>query len=82
MVTNLAKNTLTGSRNQVSKNADQEVRHWEAEYLTGNNVIGPRGITLQVRGIGNKGATAGKSQEEELEDQPGLFRTVNSGWLG
>jgi hypothetical protein len=81
-VTHLAKDTFASSRNQVTKNANQEVGHWEAEYLADNDIVGPRGISLQVRRIGNKGATTSKSKEEKLEDQPRLFRTVNSGRLG
>lgn len=69
----LAKDPLAGSRDQVAKHTDQEVGHGKAENLTGNDIVGLRGITLQIRCIGNKSAATGKSEEEELEDQPGLF---------
>ena len=80
--TDLAKYTLTCSRNQVAKYSNQEVRHREAEYLASNNIIGFRGISLQVRCIRDKSTATSKSQEEELEDHPRLFRTVDGGRFG
>lgn len=73
----LAKDTLASSRNQVAKHTDQEVGHWEAEHLTSNDVAWLRGISLQIRCIGDEGTATSESQKEELEDQPGLFRAFD-----
>jgi hypothetical protein len=70
--TYFSEDALAGRSNDIATNSNDKIREWEANHLSGNRIIRLSCVALEVGGIGNKSAAAGKSEKEEFADQPAL----------
>lgn len=63
---------LASRSNDIATNSNDKIREWEANHLSCNWIIGLSCVALEVGGVGNKSATASKSEKEEFAYQPAL----------